>query len=244
MRRFASLLPLLIMSMLGCTAHADSYQDAVASPTRPATDRENDDRRKPAEVMAFAGVSEGDTVIEIGAGQGYTTELTSILVGPSGKVYAHGLDPARVIGNRLPNVVLVPSQPKDFGSRFELAGIDRNGVDIVLAFFSLHDGYLNDKIDMQTVYRAVYEFLKPGGAFVVLDNTARAGSGIDDTPALHRIDPEYLRNEILKAGFEFVAESELLRNPDDDLQSDWGQDTDKRRAGYQDRFAFLFQKPD
>jgi len=76
-----------------------------------------------------------------------------------------------------------------------------------------------------------------------MDNTARAGSGIEDTEDLHRIDPEVLKKDILAAGFELVAESNVLRNPDDDLGSSWFEDTDKRPAGYQDRFAFRFRRP-
>jgi predicted methyltransferase len=127
-------IAVLIALFLAGTAFADRYRDAVDHPGRPAIDREDDDRRKPAQVMAFAGVSAGETVLEVGAGRGYTTELTARLVGPDGTVYAHGLDPARVVGNRLPNVMTVPAQPSDLGERFAAAGMKRGGVDRVLAF--------------------------------------------------------------------------------------------------------------
>ncbi len=73
MNRFVLLLTLLITS----TAGADLIQDAIDHPGRPSSDREDDDRRKPVEAMAFSGVATGDIVIEIGAGRGYTTELTA-----------------------------------------------------------------------------------------------------------------------------------------------------------------------
>jgi predicted methyltransferase len=239
MNRIVVLITLLLTGV----ASADSYQDAVDHPGRPDSDREDDDRRKPAEVMAFAGVSAGDIVIEVGAGRGYTTELAARLVGESGKVYAHSLDPARVIGNRLPNVITVPAQPSDLAARFAAAGVETGSVDRVLAFFSLHDGYLSDTNDMQRAYRTLLDCLKSGGELVVLDNSAAAGSELTYTADLHRIDEAFLKADILKAGFEFVSESALLRNPDDDLQSSWFEDTPSRAAGYQDRFAFRFRKP-
>jgi predicted methyltransferase len=232
-----------VFFLAAAAASADVYQDAVDHPGRPGSDREDDDRRKPAEVMRFSGVSAGEVVLEIGSGRGYTTELASRIVGESGKVYAHRLDPARVIGNRLPNVVILPNEPSDPNERFATAGVKAGSVTRVLAFFSLHDGYLGSDINVQQWYGAILGILKPGGEFVVLDNSARPGSGIEDTASLHRIDEEFLRQEILDAGFEFVAESDLLRNPDDDLESSWFDDTETRPAGYQDRFAYRFRKP-
>lgn len=239
MNRLVVLLVLLCAGIAG----AQDYQGAVDNPGRPPSDREDDDRRKPVEVMRFSGLAAGDIVVEIGAGRGYTTELASRIVGENGKVYAHRLDPARVIGNRLPNVIVVPNEPADLGDRLTAAGLEPGSADSILAFFSLHDGYLSDDNDMPEMYRTLRGFLKPGGDFVVLDNSARAGSGIEDTEDLHRIDSEFLKNDILAAGFELVAESNVLRNPDDDLSSSWFEDTDKRAAGYQDRFAFRFRKP-
>jgi len=236
-------IALLITLFLAGAASADIYQDAVDSLSRPGSDREDDDRRKPIEVMAFAGVAVGDVIIEIGAGRGYTTELAARIVGENGKVYAHRLDPARVIGNRLPNVIMLPKEPADLGSLFASAGLERGSIDRILAFFSLHDSYLAENADAQQWYRALYDFLRSGGELIVLDNTATPGTGLADTPDLHRIDEEFLKNDILKGGFEFVSQSDVLRNPDDDLKSSWFEDTDTRLAGYQDRFALKFRKP-
>jgi predicted methyltransferase len=86
--------------------------------------------------------------------------------------------------------------------------------------------------------------LKSDGELVVMDNTAPADSRLEFTATVHRIDPEFLKNDILKAGFEFVGDSDVLRNPDDDLESSWFEDTATRAAGYQDRFCFRFRKPE
>ena len=239
-----SRIALLISLLLATAAFADGYQEAVDHPDRPAADRADDDRRKPVEVMAFAGVSEGYIVIDLGAGGGYTTELAARLVGEKGRVYAQGLDASRTARNRLPNVVSLPPHLLfELAARLEEAGLKKGTADRVLAFFTLHDMYLNDNIDKQRLYRVLLDFLKPGGEFIVLDSTAREGSALADTRSLHRIDPEFLKHEVLKAGFEFAGESNVLRNPDDDLQSRWNRDTETRARGYHDRFAFSFRKP-
>jgi len=233
---------LFAVLLLAVTANAATIQEALDDPDRPNSDREDDDRRHPVEVMTFAGVTGGEVILEIGAGRGYSTELVSRMVGSGGKVYAHQISPDRLIGNRLPNVVAIPNEPEDFAARFAAAGIAPGSVDRVLAFFSLHDGYEGPPEDMQDVYAALLKVLKPNGVFVVLDNTATPGSGLASVPGLHRIDEAYMKNEILKSGFELEAESDILRNPDDDLESSWFEDTETRKAGYQDRFALRFRK--
>jgi predicted methyltransferase len=232
----------LAVLLFAGAAHAATVQEAINDPQRPNSDREDDDRRHPVEIMTFAGVTSGEVILEIGAGRGYTTELTSRMVGTGGKVYAHAISPDRLIGNRLPNVVVVPSEPEDFAARLTAAGITPGSVDRILAFFSLHDGYQGPAEAMPGHYRTLHEFLKPNGVLVVLDNSATPGTGLAAVPTLHRIDEEYLKNDILEAGFKLDAESDVLRNPDDDLESSWFEDTDTRKAGYQDRFALRFRK--
>ena len=62
---------------------------AVADADRPAADRERDVNRKPAEVLAFAGVRPGMVVLDAIPGGGYFTRLFAEAVGPTGKVYAY-----------------------------------------------------------------------------------------------------------------------------------------------------------
>ncbi|MFX4914308.1 hypothetical protein ABTC20_19035, partial [Acinetobacter baumannii] len=62
----------------------------------------------------------------------------------------------------------------------------------------------------------VMKALKPGGSYIVIDHADAAGTGITGTSTKHRIDPAAVKAEVVKAGFEFVGESDVLRNPADD----------------------------
>ena len=99
------------------------------------------------------------------------------------------------------------------------------------------------KTDRAKMNRAIFEALRPGGTYVVVDHAAAAGHGIADVTSLHRIDEQTVRSEIQAAGFVIAAEANFLRNAAD--QRDWnaspGQAGDKR--GSSDRFVLKFVKP-
>src|ERR1700760_3608184 len=58
--------------------------------------------------------------------------------------------------------------------------------------------------------RAVYERLKPGGSYVIVDHAAAAGAGTSHAQALHRIDPASVRQEVEASGFMLDAQSTIL----------------------------------
>src|SRR5215831_16202279 len=67
------------------TAH--ELAKALASSSRPQADRDRDADRKPAQLMSFLGVAKGMTTMDVIGMEGYLTEVLSVAVGPSGKVY-------------------------------------------------------------------------------------------------------------------------------------------------------------
>lgn len=91
--------------------------------------------------------------------------------------------------------------------------------------------------------RAVFQALRKGGVFVVVDSSARPGSGVSDSPTLHRIDEQVVKDEVLGAGFRLAAEGDFLRNPND--PRDWNASPRAAgvRRGTSDRFALRFEKP-
>jgi len=61
----------------------------------------------------------------------------------------------------------------------------------------------------------LFAALKPGGHMVILDHAAPAGSGLNDTWTLHRIDEQTVKNELEQAGFQLEASDDAFRNPAD-----------------------------
>jgi predicted methyltransferase len=86
----------------------------------------------------------------------------------------------------------------------------------------------------------VFDDLKPGGIYLVLDHAAEAGSGARDTKTLHRIDPEAVKKEVLAAGFVLAGSSDLLRQPSD---AHAVKVFDPAVRGKTDQFILKFRKP-
>lgn len=220
----------------------DWYDQVVVHADRSAADQSRDSGRKPAEVFRFLGLKPGMTVLELGAGGGYTTEIASRIVGQYGEVYAQAFTgQSRLNNDRLPNVnVIEPMLLWELRKKTIAAGLKPGAADQILIFFALHDMYLNRRIDKTRLYSDLNYFLKPGGRLVILDNAAEPGSGLRDSQRTHRIDEVLIKQAITDSGFNLVSESDLLRNPQDDVTRSWQL---TRPQGTHDRFVLVFEKP-
>jgi predicted methyltransferase len=225
---------------------AGDYAAIVAAPDRTADDRALDAGRRPAELLAFLGVHPGMRVAEIGAGEGYTAELLAKAVAPGGTVYAQNsrtmltlagrLWPGRLGRPAMKGVVRVDRELED------PLPPEARGLDLVVLHAVYHDTVWLGT-DRARMNRALFQALAPGGALVVVDSSARPGSGTADSYDLHRIDEALVRDELQAAGFRLAATSDFLRNPAD--ARDWSAaplDAAERR-GTSDRFALRFVKP-
>lgn len=221
---------------------------AVALSSRPAADRQDDASRKPEDVLAFIGVKPGMSLFEMEAGRGYYTELFSAMTGPEGTVvmqnppsfdgFLGDAVDARLADGRLPNVRLSKTA-------FDALDAEDASVDIVTWFLGPHELYFtpSDGVslgDVETTYREVFRILKPGGYFVVLDHAAAPGSPETTGGALHRIDPAIIKRLVESAGFTHVAESDVLRNQNDDYAMGVFDPKVRRKT---DRFLLKYQKP-
>jgi len=115
-------------------------------------------------------------------------------------------------------------------------------LDRVVMYAIYHDvTYL--PVDREKMDRAIFSALKPGGEFVVIDSSAKPGTGTQDAKTLHRIDEQVVKDEAAKAGFKLQAEGDFLRNPQD--ARDWNSSPPAagERRGTSDRFALRFVKP-
>jgi predicted methyltransferase len=234
-----ALVPVASLSSTPALAEeaADAIAVALADPLRPEADTARDGHRKPGEIIAFAGVEPGMTVIEYSPGGGYYTRLLSRVVGPEGKVYAlvpagfaqreGALDGIRALAEQYGNVEVVPV---DFAN-FMLP----EQADLAWTTENYHD-FVNGP-NIAGINAATFAALKPGGIFFVEDHDA-PGTGISATRTLHRIDAAAVKEQVTAAGFALEAESDVLDNPNDphDVSPREVQPTS-------DKFALRFRKP-
>lgn len=226
-----------------------SIKAALEHPDRPAKDRERDATRQPGAVLEFFGVRPGQTLIEYFAGSGITAEILARIVGPRGKVYMQNPSWAlerptlvkaleeRVAEDRLKNVVRLDRSLNDLG-------LPRGSLDGAIMNLVFHDMFwLSD--DVPDVLADLHAALKPGGFVGVVDHAAREGTGAegakDRDSGPHRIDEDYARRMFLDAGFVLEAESDLLRNPEDDRTKPFF--SPELRGKTTDRFVLRFRKP-
>lgn len=224
-------------------------QDAVNAADRPAADKSLDAGRKPEQMLAFFGIQSGMNVADLWAGGGYTTELLARTVGPTGTVYSQN-PPFRPefqqIGQawteRLKNPVLknVIAVTKGFDAD-DMLPAPPGSLDVVIMNMNYHDLVLRN-VDRAKVNAAVHQALKSGGAYAIVDHSAKDGSGIKDIE-LHRIDEQFLINEVQEAGFTLAARSRALRHPEDDRTWVASLRVAGERRGTTDRFMLIFRKP-
>ena len=240
----AALIALAFALPISAQAQStDPIAAAIADPLRPDKDRARDELRHPGEVLAFIGIKAGDTVVDFGPGGGYYTRLLSRIAGADGAVYGYTPDwvaakfPEAMEGfnaafnaNDYPNVkhVIGPMAAPKFDKP----------ADVVFMSQIYHDAHWQ-KVDVAAMNRAIYEALKPGGLYIVIDHSAPDGTGDTRTEELHRIDAALVKSEVLAAGFVLEAESNSLRNPDDPRT----ENVFGAIRGKTDQFIYKFRKP-
>ena len=217
-------------------AMAQDYQALVAAPDRADADRQNDQKRHPAELLAFAGVKSGWKALDMGAGAGYSTELIARAVGPTGHVWGQN--------DREPEKVLARLKTQAMANVTQLvrpfddpAPADVNNLDLVTFFNYYHDTtYM--QVDRARMNKAILAALKPGGWLIVTDWSAKPEDGVAVGKTLHRIAEQSLRAEVEAAGFKFVADAQFLRHPEDTRET-----IIFKNPTPVDEFALKFQKP-
>ena len=109
-------------------------------------------------------------------------------------------------------------------------------VDLALTFRNLHNLTPEAR---QHMNKAVFDTLKKGGLYGVVDHTRRHMQG-ESTEVWRRLDPVLAIQEIQAAGFQLLDYSDLHYRPDDELRYEVGR---KSVTGNTDRFTLLFVKP-
>lgn len=255
MQKFLTFVLAGLLLVLPAAGHAEraDVAAALAQSDRSDQDREQDERRQAATLLNFLELEAGDQVFDFVAAGGYFSELIARSVGSEGFVWAHnpprfidrfnmraGID-ARGYGERLPNVVSLEREVDEIN-------FVPNSID--LAFFNLvfHDlWFVADEAEgpvsrnPQAFVVRLFEGMRPGGVVGIVDHVAAEGADpAVETNRSHRVDPGVITSMMTDAGFVLEAESDHLRNPEDDHLL---LVFDPAIRGNTDRVVLRFRKP-
>ncbi|MEM7156442.1 MAG: SAM-dependent methyltransferase [Myxococcota bacterium] len=225
---------------------ATQIEAIVAAEDRTDRDRKTDERRQPAELLGFMKLRPGMKVADIGAGTGYTTELLARAVGSEGTVY--GQNPTFVLERfaeegwsaRLatPPMANVVRLDREFDDPFPA---DLRDLDMVVNIMFYHD-FAWQEVDRAAHCAAVFDALRPGGEYVLVDHSAADGAGVSGSKTLHRVEEALVRAELEAVGFELIEQADFFRNPAD--TRDWNALPWRgEREELSDRFVLKFRKP-
>ena len=237
--------------MIAAAAFADAapvaanIAGAVADTTRPQADRDLDAARKPAELLSFIGIKSGQTVVDAFGGA-YFDRLFAGAVGDKGQVIMF-----------LPSE-MVKAEPGPFPADASRPFPDHKNVVVMIAptnvfavkapvdlvwvrqnYHDLYDPFMKPA-DVPTFNKMVFKALKKGGLYVIVDHSAPDGSGLAATNTTHRIDAAVVKKDMAAAGFKFVRESDVYRNPADPRTK---LVFDPSIKGHTDQFVYVFKKP-
>ena len=221
------------------------YPGLLASEIRTAADRAADERRQALATLNFIGIQPGWKVADLIIGGGYFTRIFSSVVGLEGHVTAWqpeefvafqaSYGEALEVADQLPNVDAVSSP---IGAP-ELP----SGLDMAFTAQNYHDLHLDVFPDdtAARVNAAVFEALKPGGLYVIIDHDAAPGSDLSVAEELHRIDQATVVQEVQAAGFVLRSASSVLSRDDDPRTANVFDESIRGRTS---QFMLVFRKPD
>jgi predicted methyltransferase len=261
-------IALLLTSLPVFAADSDAaLKTVINGDQRSADNKARDQYRHPLETLGFFGIKPDMTVVEIFPGGGWYTEILAPLLKDRGTYYAAGTDPqsesryARRTAQRFKEKM--ESDKAVYGKvRITvLAPPDKTVIappgsaDMVLTFRNIHNwmngGYADE------VFTAMYKALKPGGILGVVEHRGNPNIPQDPKAKSGYVNQEYAIDLAEKAGFKFVASSEVNANPKDTKDYPKGvwtlpptltlknEDRDKYLGiGESDRFTLKFMKPE
>lgn len=248
--KFAVAAGVVMLSAGAALAALPAYiETALSDSGRPAADTARDANRHPGELIEFAGIRPGMSVVDVSPGGGYYTRIFAKAVGDKGHVYAYisnGGDARLKTAGKDPD-----NQMADFKAVYHNLGVLHGPysgfvtpapVDVVWTSDNYHDFHNGPTAaaDIEAMNKGIFASLKHGGIYLVLDHRAAKGAGAAATSALHRMDEDIAKQEIEAAGFKLVGESKILGNASDDNTK---RVFEQGEHDHTDQFVLKFRKP-
>jgi predicted methyltransferase len=260
---------LILAALLACCAstavHADdALKTAIAGSHRSVANAARDSARHPYETLSFFGITPTMTVVELVPEGGWYTEVLAPYLREHGKLIGAGdtikpenkyamlfrkkLDSNPAVFDKVQIGVFEP------GVKYDIAA--NGSADMVLTFRNVHNWMGLTDAQKQAMFKSVYEVLKPGGVFGVVEHRLPASKVQDPKASTGYMHEAVVIKMIEAAGFKLAAKSEVNANPKDTADHKNGvwalpptfANKDADRATYaaigeSDRMTLKFVKP-
>lgn len=221
--------------------------------------------RNPEATLSFFKVEPHHTVVEVWPGGGWYTDILAPYLKDKGTFYAAHFakdSPVEYFAKSRAKfdkkLASSPIYSKVNASALEaghrIAPAPKGSADRVLTFRNVHNWMSKDAED--TMFKAFYDALKPGGLLGVVEHRAKPGTSLQDMIKSGYVTEAAVKDMAKAAGFEFVASSSVNRNVKDTAKHPKGVwtlpprlrlgDEDKAKyldIGESDRMTLLFKKP-
>ena len=260
------------MTMGGSAAAADNTGDAalkaaIAGSARTPANALRDGARHPYETLTFFGIKPGMTVVELSPGAGWYTEILAPYLREHGKLIAAGSDPQGSEGARRSAARFqqkLDTNPAAF-DKVEIGAFSppstyriapKGTADMVLTFRNIHNWIPVGEDGLKVLFGQIYDSLKPGGVFGVVEHRLPANKPQDATASSGYLHEAYVIRLAENAGFRLAGKSEINANPKDTADHQGGvwalpptyanKDVDRAKyeaIGESDRMTLKFVKP-
>ena len=202
-----------------------AIQAAAASKTRKAANAARDKSRHPVETLEFFGFKPTMTVLDVGPGEGWYTELLAPVLAQKGKYMATNNDPNGPADQR--NTLtgqkwagFLAASPEAYG-KVETVITDgkapklghEGSTDLVIVMRAVH-GMVNNGT-FPAWLAEIKSVLKPGGVLGIEEHRAAVGANAAETSKKGYVPEAYVIEQVEAAGFKLAGKSEISANPKD-----------------------------
>jgi predicted methyltransferase len=202
-----------------------ALQAAIAGKHRKPGNAERDKYRHPLETLEFFGFKPTLTVLEVGPGEGWYTELLAPALAAKGKLIDTTGDPNGPVDERstfygLRFKSFLEKAPELYG-KVQATVVDNKApslglegtVDLAVVMREVH-GMVNSG-SLGAWLASINKALKPGGVLGVEEHRAKADADPVESSKKGYVPEKWLIDQVETAGFKLAGKSEVNANPKD-----------------------------